>query len=96
MFAGDEIYHIGKQLSIWLRRRFLKGVTRPKWIVVDAPIDDILGENKFWESVYYELWTHGHVHRDQPGNRIAYDKLRMEGQRPHIDVQSNMGHSPCD
>ena len=51
---------------------------RGEWV----QIDDIINEDRLWESVYFELRTNGHEHRGQPGNRICYDGGRVVGQRP--------------
>ena len=77
-----EMYHIGKHLSIWLRREFLRGgykakVDRGGWV----PIDDIINEDRFWENVYYELQKHDLYQRTVPGSRIFFDKPEMAGHK---------------
>ena len=83
MFSHDEMCHIGKRLSIWLRHEFLRGgyqakIDRGGWV----PIDDIINESRFWENVYLELKKNGLRHRTVPGARICYNKYDMVGQTP--------------
>ena len=85
-FYGDEIYHAGKRLSIWLRHIWLRGshstnVDRGGW----ASIDQIIQDEDFWRDVHRELLRHGHDHRKNPDYAISYDKDNMRKQ-PTLDV----------
>ena len=85
-FYGDEIYHAGKRLSIWLRHIWLRGshsanFGRGGW----ASIDQIIQDEGFWMDVHRELLRHGHDHRKNPDYAIFYDKENMRRQ-PTLDV----------
>ena len=89
------MYHIGKRLSIWLRHEFLRGGHKPQvdgggWV----PIDDIINENRFWESVYFEMKKNGFEHRATPDARICYHSKDMAGQKPP-DVDELMHNRTC-
>ena len=86
VFNNDEIYHIGKKLSIWLRHDFLKPWSRTP---VDpagwASVDDILYNDDFWWNVHMELARHGHGFRVDEGCRVCWDPDSMRAPQPTTD-----------
>ena len=82
-FYPDEIYHVGKRLSIWLRHELLRGghattIDRGGW----ASIDDLIQEEHFWYSVHRELVKQGYELRKKPGNRFLFVEEDMSGYDP--------------
>ena len=84
-FLGDEIYHAGKLLSIWLRHLWLRGnhttnIDRGGW----ACIDEVIQDEEFWMDIHKELLRQGHNHRKDSNCAIFYDKENMRNQ-PSLD-----------